>query len=82
MPSLPSNTGKIIAVRCSALEAEFAMTSCLNKKERELIGVGSMNGPESIVIYGSGNVVEKVMKFLVTGSHSLQVCHAFHLQAR
>ena len=41
-----------------------------------------MNDPESIVLSGSGDVVTKVMKFLVTGSHLLQVCHAFHSQAR
>lgn len=36
------------------------MASCLNEKEKEFFGVGRVNGPKSIVILGSGYVVDKV----------------------
>ena len=78
MSIISSNTGTIVAVRSSALEAEFAMILCLNKKEKEIIRVGSVNGPESIVISVPDDVVEKAMKFPEKAGLSLQVSHSFH----
>merc|ERR1719253_1852148 len=75
---LPSNNGTMAAVRCSMTEAKTAMSSCLSEDEQNLVGVASANGPNSVVISGVRDVVEKVLDMLgKTGVH-LQVSHAFH----
>ena len=40
--------------------------------------VGSVNGPQSIVLSGSHNVVQHVLKLLHKSGDALQIFHAFH----
>ena len=75
---LPSNNGTMAAVRCSMEEAQAAMSSCLSEDEQNLVGVASVNGPNSIVISGVRDVVEKVLHALGKNGVHLQVSHAFH----
>eukprot|EP00584_Thalassiosira_punctigera_P001363 CAMPEP_0172527556 /NCGR_PEP_ID=MMETSP1067-20121228/2201_1 /TAXON_ID=265564 ORGANISM="Thalassiosira punctigera, Strain Tpunct2005C2" /NCGR_SAMPLE_ID=MMETSP1067 /ASSEMBLY_ACC=CAM_ASM_000444 /LENGTH=3313 /DNA_ID=CAMNT_0013311309 /DNA_START=123 /DNA_END=10064 /DNA_ORIENTATION=- len=78
MHQLPNNDGTMIAVKCTAKEAEAAMSSCLTVEEQDLLGVASVNGPESIVLSGASDVVEKVLSVLGKKGICLQVSHAFH----
>ena len=75
---LPCHNGTMAAVRCSMEEANAAMSSCLSKGEHNLVGMGSVNGPDSIVVLGMIDVVEKVLLELGEKKVYLQVSHAFH----
>ncbi|KAL7542765.1 hypothetical protein ACHAXR_013097 [Thalassiosira sp. AJA248-18] len=75
---LPHNIGTMVAVRCSMNEAEAAMASCLSEDEQHLVGVASVNGPNSIVISGMADVVNKVLLSMDKKGVHLQVSHAFH----
>jgi acyl transferase domain-containing protein len=74
---LPSNDGTMTAVRCSMGDANAAMAS-LSNEEQDLVGVASVNGPNSIVISGVQEVVDKVVNLLGKEGVHLQVSHAFH----
>lgn len=75
---MPSNNGTMAAVRCSVAEAMTAISSCLSEEEQNLVGVASVNGPNSIVISGEGEVVETVLTALGKKGVHLKVSHAFH----
>ena len=75
---MPSNNGTMAAVRCRVAEAITAISSCLSEEERNLVGVASVNGPNSIVISGEREVVGKVLAALGKKGVYLQVSHAFH----
>ena len=49
------------AVRCSTEEANATICYCLSEDEQDLVGVASVNGPNSIVLSGMIDVVEKVL---------------------
>ena len=50
MWSLPQMDGVLVAVCCCILEAEVFMNPCLNENEQEMVGIRSVNDPQSIVI--------------------------------
>ncbi len=75
---MPSNNGTMAAVRCSVVEANAAISSSLSEEEQNLVGVASVNGPNSIVISGERGVVEMVLTGLGKKGVYLQVSHAFH----
>ena len=54
------------------------MSSCLNEGEHIPVGVGGVNGLDSIVVSGMIDVVEKVLLELGKKGVYLQVSHAFH----
>ena len=58
-------------------EANAAISSCPSEGEHNLVGVGSVNGPVSIVVSGMIDVVEKVLLELGKKGVYLQVSHAF-----
>ena len=57
MWALPQMDGVMVAVLCSLTEAVTAIAACLSDNEQEMVGVGSVNGPQSIVLSGTHNVV-------------------------
>ena len=61
MNQLPCHNGTMAAVRCSMEETNAAMSSCLSEGKHKLVGVGSVNGPDSIFASGVIDVVEKVL---------------------
>ena len=75
---LPNNDGAMAAVRCSMDEAMSTMASCLSEEEQGLVGIASVNGPNSIVVSGARGVVETVLEALNKRGVYLQVSHAFH----
>ncbi|KAL7554746.1 hypothetical protein ACHAWF_018278 [Thalassiosira exigua] len=75
---LPSNNGTMMAVRCSMNEAQNVISFCLKDNEKDLVGVASVNGPNSIVLSGARDTVEKVLSMLGKTGLRLQVSHAFH----
>jgi acyl transferase domain-containing protein len=78
MAELPANDGVMVAVHCSLEEAQSAMNICLETEERTKAGVGCVNGPNSIVLSGHRDVVEKVLQTLDRCGKFLEVSHAFH----
>ena len=53
--SLSRKNENMDSIRCSELKSALTIAFCLNEKEKELIGVVSMNGSESIVVSGSND---------------------------
>ena len=78
MQRLPSNNGVMVAVRCSLKDVQETMLSCLDDDEYSLVGVASINGPNSIVISGKRNIIEKMLEKLGKEGIFLNVSHAFH----
>ena len=64
-------------VRCSLADAKVAI-SLLQEHEQSLVGVESVNGPKSLVLSGSKEVVDKVLDKLGKRGHHISVSHAFH----
>ena len=58
-------------------DANDAMSSCLSKGEKNLVGAPSVNGPDRIIVSGMVDVVKKVLLELGKKCVYLQGSHAF-----
>ena len=59
-----SNNGTLAEVCCSVIKAMAAISLCLSEEEQHIVGVASVNDPNSIVISRERGVVEMVLTSL------------------
>ncbi|CEM36439.1 unnamed protein product, partial [Vitrella brassicaformis CCMP3155] len=79
MAELPEQDGVMVALRKSAEEMEPTLHEIISEEGDDMMAIGAINGPQSVVISGRHDLVQKALDKMKAGSYRfLTVSHAFH----